>query len=79
VGLCELVQRLAMFDYLAVSGSAGRRSIEYVDHVHEHFVDPARIEDGRCVAPSLPGFSAELDARTLERYRYLDGPVWSQS
>ena len=60
VGLCELVQHLAMFDFLAVSGSVVDRSIEYVDHLHEHFVDPVRIRNGRYVAPTAPGMSAQL-------------------
>jgi L-fuconate dehydratase len=78
VGLCELVQHLAMFDYLAVSGSVEQRRIEYVDHLHEHFVDPVRIKDGRYLAPSNPGFSAEMRLTSLERYRYPDGPVWTE-
>lgn len=78
VGLCELVQHLAMFDYLAVSGSMDQRRVEYVDHLHEHFIDPVQITNGRYVAPSLPGFSAEMASMTLERYRYPEGPVWSE-
>src|SRR4051812_27144545 len=60
VGLCELVQHLSMFDYLAVSGTAEGRVIEYVDHLHEHLVDPVVIEAGRYRAPLRPGFSAAL-------------------
>ena len=52
VGLCELVQHLSMFDYVAVSGSTEGRVIEYVDHLHEHFVDPVRIERGHYLAPT---------------------------
>ena len=54
VGLCELVQHLSMFDFVAVSGSMRDRVIEYVDHLHEHFVDPVVIQDGHYVAPSRP-------------------------
>jgi L-fuconate dehydratase len=79
VGLCELVQHLAMFDFLAVSGSLDGRVIEYVDHLHEHFVDPVRLRNGRYLPPDRPGFSAELRAGTLEQFRYPDGPVWSDS
>jgi L-fuconate dehydratase len=79
VGLCELVQHLAMFDYLAVSGSWDERRIEYVDHLHEHFVDPVRLRKGRYLAPTRPGFSSELTHDALQDYRYPDGPVWSES
>jgi L-fuconate dehydratase len=77
VGLCELVQHLSMFDYVAVSGSMEDRVIEYVDHLHEHFVDPVVIREGRYLAPRAPGFSATMRPRTLARYAYPDGPVWA--
>ncbi|MGW4461995.1 L-fuconate dehydratase [Micromonospora sp. NPDC004704] len=77
VGLCELVQHLSMFDYVAVSGSLTDRVIEYVDHLHEHFVDPVVIVDGAYRAPTLPGFSAQMRPETLAEYRYPDGPAWS--
>ncbi len=77
VGLCEMVQHLAMFDYVAVSGTTENRVIEYVDHLHEHFTDPVRIRDGRYLAPSAPGISAELHRQSLADHRYPDGPVWS--
>jgi L-fuconate dehydratase len=76
VGLCELVQHLSMFDYVAVSGSMDDRVIEYVDHLHEHFVDPVVIENGRYQAPSAPGFSATMRAETLAAYAFPDGPAW---
>jgi L-fuconate dehydratase len=77
VGLCELVQHLSMFDYVAVSGSAENRVIEYVDHLHEHFLDPVVIKDGHYVAPLKPGFGAEMDAETLDDYRYPGGKIWT--
>jgi L-fuconate dehydratase len=77
VGLCELVQHLSMFDYVAVSGSAENRVIEYVDHLHEHFLDPVVINDGHYVAPRKPGFGAEMDAETLDDYRYPSGKIWT--
>jgi L-fuconate dehydratase len=77
VGLCELVQHLSMFDYVAVSGSVDDRVIEYVDHLHEHFLDPVVIEDGHYVAPLKPGFGAEMDAETLCDYRYSSGKIWT--
>ncbi|MEU4604598.1 L-fuconate dehydratase [Kribbella sp. NPDC023972] len=77
VGLCELVQHLSMFDYVAVSGSVDDRVIEYVDHLHEHFLDPVVIKDGHYVAPLKPGFGAEMDAETLGDYRYSSGKIWT--
>ncbi|GGS94557.1 hypothetical protein GCM10010156_60970 [Planobispora rosea] len=76
VGLCEVVQHLAMFDYVAVSGSVQDRVIEYIDHLHEHFVDPVTVRDGRYAAPTAPGMSAELRSESLAAHRYPDGPVW---
>jgi len=77
VGLCELVQHLSMFDYVAVSGSVEDRVIEYVDHLHEHFLDPVVIRDGHDVAPVRPGFGAEMDAETLTDFRYPSGKIWT--
>ncbi|WP_421106463.1 enolase C-terminal domain-like protein [Streptomyces sp. NEAU-S77] len=76
VGLCELVQHLAMFDFVAVSGSWDDRVIEYVDHLHEHFADPAVVEAGRYRAPAAPGFSAQMLPESIAAYRYPDGPEW---
>ncbi|BCJ34510.1 mandelate racemase [Actinocatenispora thailandica] len=76
VGLCELVRHLSMFDYVAVSGSLTGRVIEYVDHLHEHFVDPAVIERGCYRAPTAAGFSTEIRPESIARYRYPDGPAW---
>ncbi|NGO75374.1 fuconate dehydratase [Streptomyces sp. YC504] len=76
VGLCELVQHLAMFDYVAVSGSLEGRVIEYVDHLHEHFTHPAVVASGRYQAPAAPGFSARMHPESIAAHRYPDGPVW---
>jgi L-fuconate dehydratase len=76
VGLCELVQHLSMFDLVAVSGTAQDRVIEYVDHLHEHFVDPVVVRNGRYIAPRAPGFSAQVLPETLERFTFPHGPVW---
>jgi L-fuconate dehydratase len=78
VGLCELVQHLAMADFVAISGAMEDRSIEYVDHLHEHFVDPVRILDGRYLAPTAPGFSAQMLPESVERHRFPDGAVWRE-
>ncbi|MCG5471744.1 L-fuconate dehydratase [Micromonospora sp. LAH09] len=77
VGLCELVQHLSMFDFVAVSGSTHDRVVEYVDHLHEHFVDPVVISDGHYVTPTAPGFSAAMRPESLVRYAYPDGPAWA--
>jgi L-fuconate dehydratase len=79
VGLCELVQHLAMFDYVAVSGSMDDRVIEYVDHLHEHFVDPVEVSRGRYLAPSAPGFGSTMKPASLAEYAYPDGPVWNRT
>jgi L-fuconate dehydratase len=76
VGLCELVQHLAMADYVAISGSMEDRAIEFVDHLHEHFVHPVRVRDGRYLPPSAPGFSAEIYPQSIERHLFPDGEVW---
>ena len=76
VGLCELVQHLAAMDYIAISGSLDGRMIEYVDHLHEHFIDPVEIRDARYVLPTLPGYSAQMRPESLARYRFPDGHEW---
>ncbi len=77
VGLCEYVQHLAIFDYVSVSASLEDRVVEYVDHLHEHFVDPVVIRAGRYMAPTAPGYSITMRPESLARYRYPDGPAWS--
>lgn len=69
VGLCEAVQHLAMFDYVAVSGTTEGRMIEYVDHLHEHFVTPAVVREGRYLAPTAPGAGTEMRAASLAAHR----------
>jgi L-fuconate dehydratase len=70
VGLCEYVQHLSMIDYVAISGTMEGRVIEYVDHLHEHFVDPCVIRDAAYMPPVRPGFSIEMKPESIERYRY---------
>jgi L-fuconate dehydratase len=78
VGLCELVQHLSVFDYVCVSGSLDGRMIEYVDHLHEHFLDPVVIRDGRYQVPMRPGYSAQMAAASLEHYAFPDGTAWTE-
>ena len=77
VGLCEMVQHLAMFDYVAVSGTTDDRVIEYVDHLHEHFTDPVVMDRGHYVAPRTPGLGARLHTESVSRYSYPDGAEWT--
>src|SRR5215472_2830806 len=78
VGLCEMVQHLAMFDFASVSATMADRVIEYVDHLHEHFTDPVRISAGRYLAPAAPGFSATFRAESVRDHEFPHGPVWRQ-
>ena len=78
VGLCELVQHLSAFDFLRASGTLENRVTEFVDHLHEHFVDPVRIRNGRYMLPQMPGYSCEIRLETLEGYCYPHGPVWKE-
>src|ERR1700737_654344 len=70
VGLCEYVQHLSIFDFLCVSASLENRVIEYVDHLHEHFVDPVSIVRGHYVLPQKPGYSIQVRPETLEQFAY---------
>jgi len=76
VGLCEYVQHLAIFDYIAVGASLENRVCEYVDHLHEHFVDPVRVSGGRYLPPTQPGYSAEMRPESLTVYGFPDGAAW---
>jgi L-fuconate dehydratase len=76
VGLCEMVQHLAMFDYVALSGTTDDRFIEFVDHLHGHFEVPAVVRDGRYRAPTEPGAGARMRAESVEEFSFPDGPAW---
>ncbi|HMC20968.1 MAG TPA: L-fuconate dehydratase [Thermoanaerobaculia bacterium] len=76
VGLCEYVQHISIFDYIAVSGSLQDRVCEYVDHLHEHFVDPCVIRNARYVAPARPGYSITMKPESLAAYQFPAGRVW---
>jgi L-fuconate dehydratase len=78
VGLCEHVQHLAIFDYIAAGASLDGRVCEYVDHLHEHFVDPCRVVGGRYVAPARPGYSIEMRAESLAAHAFPGGAVWRE-
>ncbi|MGN7751543.1 L-fuconate dehydratase [Sinorhizobium sp. 22678] len=70
VGLCEYVQHLSMIDYVAVSGTKDGRVIEYVDHLHEHFLDPCVIRNAAYMPPERPGFSIEMKQQSIEDYTF---------
>jgi L-fuconate dehydratase len=77
VGLCEYVQHISLFDYIAVSGSLEDRVLEYVDHLHEHFVDPVTIKGDRYMPPARPGYSIEMKPESLREYEFPRGAAWS--
>lgn len=70
VGLCEYVQHLAMIDYLCFAGTREGRVVEYVDHLHEHFLHPCVIRHGAYMPPEAPGYSIEMKPQSLETYRW---------
>jgi L-fuconate dehydratase len=76
VGLCELVQHLSIFDFVAVSGTLENRVTEFVDHLHEHFVDPCIVESGNYLLPSQAGYSAEMFPASISEFQFPDGSYW---
>lgn len=76
LGLCEMVQHLAVIDYVAVSGSLADRTAEFADHLHEHFVHPAAVRDGRYVVPEAPGYCVELHPESYDALRWPGGSAW---
>ena len=79
VGLCEYVQHVSIFDYIAVSACLDNRIVEYVDHLHEHFVTPVIMNGDRYMPPTKPGFSIEIKSESLKRYQYPNGEVWQSN
>jgi L-fuconate dehydratase len=77
VGLCELVQHLSIFDFVAVSGTLENRVTEFVDHLHEHFTDPCVVANGRYALPSAPGYSAQMHPESVAAYSYPSGARWA--
>lgn len=76
VGLCEYVQHLSVFDYISVSASLEGRRLEYVDHLHEHFIDPVVIRNGHYLPPVAPGYSITMKPESLAKFSYPDGEAW---
>lgn len=78
VGLCEYVQHLSMIDYISISGSLHNRVIEYVDHLHEHFLEPVEIRNGCYMPPEAPGYSITMRPESLGDYAYPEGRIWQE-
>ena len=76
VGLCEYVQHLSMIDFICISGTMEDRVIEFVDHLHEHFVTPVVMRKGNYMPPSSPGYSIEIKSQSREEYEYPNGKAW---
>lgn len=78
VGLCEYTQHISLFDYIAVSGSLEGRVLEYVDHLHEHFIDPVVIHRGRYQVPDAPGYSIAMYPESQVQHRFPEGAAWQE-
>ncbi|XP_050401937.1 mitochondrial enolase superfamily member 1 isoform X1 [Patella vulgata] len=78
VGLCELIQHLSIFDYIAVSGSLDKRVVEYVDHLHENFLHPTVVKNGSYQLPQAPGYSAQMKESSLVSNEWPNGAVWKK-
>ena len=76
VGLCQYSQNIVLFDYIAVSASLEKRVLEYVDHLHENFLEPIVIRRGRYMPPQQPGYSVTMKESSLEHFEYPNGPQW---
>ena len=78
VGLCEYVQHLSMIDYICVSGELDGRVIEYVDHLHEHFLEPVVIKNSAYMPPLAPGYSIQMKQKSLNEFSFPSGSVWKK-
>jgi L-fuconate dehydratase len=76
VGLCEYVQHYSLFDYIAVSASLESRVVEYIDHLHEHFLHPVTVRNGHYLPPTAAGFSITMRPESLEQHEFPSGSVW---
>ncbi len=70
-------QQFFVFDFLSVSASMQDRVIEFVDHLHEHFLDPVTIRAGHYQLPTAPGYSIEVKPESLISYAFPHGEVWA--
>lgn len=79
VGLCEYVQHLSLIDYICVSATTEGRVLEYVDHLHEHFLEPVVMKNGRYMTPLAPGYSIQMKRESIEDYSFPDGRIHKQA
>ena len=79
VGLCEYVQHLSLLDYICISGSLENRVLEYVDHLHEHFLDPVVIKNGHYMPPQAPGYSITMHQESIKAYTFPNGIAWTSA
>ncbi|KAN0084163.1 Enolase C-terminal domain-like protein [Tylopilus felleus] len=82
VGLCEYAIHLSLIDYIAVSGTMERNVLEFVDHLHEHFLYPCSINSrGRYNVPSSPaeGYSIGMQNSSIAEYEWPNGSYWVKS
>jgi len=79
IGLGEYVQHFSFFDYISVSASLEDRAVEYVDHLHEHFLNPVVVAEGRYRLATSPGYCVAINDDSLERYGFPDGEVWRET
>ena len=77
LGLCEYGQHVSLIDYICVSGSLDNRAVEFADHLHEHFLDPVRVHNGRYLPPTAPGFSVEMRPASLAEFEFPTGAAWN--
>jgi L-fuconate dehydratase len=78
VGLCEYTQNISLFDYIGVSASLENRVLEYVDHLHEHFLEPVVMRNGRYMPPRKPGYSIQMHDQSLTQFEFPTGSAWQQ-
>jgi len=78
IGLCEYAQHVSLIDYICVSARLDNRAIEFADHLHEHFIDPVTMRDGKYFPPNKPGFSIEMKPESLDLFEYPTGKEWKK-
>lgn len=76
--MCEYVQHLSIIDYICITGSTEGRALEYVDHLHEHFLDPVVMKQGKYTAPLAPGYSIQMKRQSIEDYTFPTGKAHQQ-
>ncbi|KAG1470157.1 hypothetical protein G6F56_002846 [Rhizopus delemar] len=75
VGLCEYVQHLSFIDYICITGTTQNRVLEYVDHLHDHFIHPVVMKNSNYTTPLAPGYSIEMKRQSIEDYTFPTGKI----